>query len=94
MNEKVAIPHPEGKAGVSISRMKYDPMRAAIVEALRTQGDLTFHDLIRTVQQSLAGSFDGSISWYATWVKMDLEAHGVVVPVSGSKPARFHLAGE
>lgn len=75
MDEKIMTRHPDNsKAGVNISRKKYDTVRRAILSALRTRGPMTFTDLRNEVARTLAGNFEGSISWYSTTVKLDLEA--------------------
>lgn len=43
-------------------------------------------DLTEEVRHKLAGHFDGSISWYVTTVKLDLEARGMTERV----PRKLH----
>jgi len=83
--------HPQGKQGVNISRKKYDVVRAAIVDSVRTHSEITFADLVEDVRRRLAGQFDGSINWYVTTVKLDLEARGVVERIPGKSPQRLRL---
>ena len=90
--EKFMTSHPEkGKSGVSISKQKYDVMRAAILKALEEEDEPTFHELGDAVGNQLEGNFDGSIGWYYTTVKLDLEARGVIERVKGSRPQRLRL---
>ena len=81
--------HPAGKAGVNIDRQKYDVVREAILEAVRTNGTITFSDLTAEVRSRLEATFAGSISWYVTTVKLDLEARGEIVRVPKSKPQQL-----
>ena len=81
--------HPAGKAGVNIDRQKYDVVREAILEAVRTNGTITFGDLAAEVRSRLEATFAGSISWYVTTVKLDLEARGEIVRVPKSKPQQL-----
>ena len=83
--------HPAGKTGVNIDKHKYDTVREAILQALRVGGTLTFNDLTADVRNMLAGTFSGSISWYVTTVKLDLEARGEIVRVPKSSPQRLML---
>jgi hypothetical protein len=83
--------HPQGKQGVNISRPLYDTMRAAIIEALEKNGILTFAELTETVRTDLGNSFDGSINWYVTTVKLDLEARDVVERIPKSRPQKLRL---
>ena len=76
MNDKIETLHPEGKAGVNIDRSKYDQMVDAIRFVLRQRGPLPFMELVEAVQMELGGKFDGSIAWYCTTVKLDLQARG------------------
>ncbi len=74
MGEKIMTLHPQGLNGVRIERSKYEQVRWAIIQALQENSSLTFKELTRAVEQELTGQFDGSISWYCTTVKLDLEA--------------------
>ncbi len=83
--------HPAGKTGVYIERQKYDVVREAILEAVRTNGTITFGDLAAEVRSKLEATFAGSISWYVTTVKLDLEARGEIVRLQKSGPQRLTL---
>jgi hypothetical protein len=91
MSEKILTLHPQGKKGVNISRAKYDMVRQAIMTALSTQGDMTFRELMRKLEQELADNFDGSVPWYVTTVKLDLEARGVIRRLPQQSPQRLQL---
>lgn len=91
MDEKVLTLHPEGKQGVNISKDKYDAVREAIVNSLAARGEMGFWELVEQVRSTLEGRFDGSINWYVTTVKLDLEARGVVERLPGSGPQRLRL---
>lgn len=88
---RILTRHPQGKQGVNIETAKYEAMAAAIVAALREEGDLTFRELEQAVTRRLAGSFDGSIPWYLTTVKLDLEARQVLTRLGTRSPQRLHL---
>jgi hypothetical protein len=82
--EKILTLHPEeGKRGVNISRTKYEMVRQAILDAVRSQGTITYHGLVSLVEYSLRNRFEGSIPWYVTTVKLDLEARGEIERVAG-----------
>ena len=85
MSEKVQCLHPQGKQGVRIARSKYDPIRNAIMRALRDEGPCTFTDLVARVENRLENDFPGSVSWYTISVKLDLEARGEVERVKHGK---------
>jgi hypothetical protein len=92
MEEKIMTLHPkQGKNGVNISKRKYDIIREAIMEALGISEEMTFTELNGQVHDRLAGRFDGSISWYVTTVKLDLEARGVIERIPGSRPQRLRM---
>ena len=92
MEEKVLTLHPQGKSGVSISRAKYDTISRAIQDSLWAHQTMTFKELTEEVRRRLEGSFDGSISWYVTTVKLDLEARGAIERIPNSTPQRLRLA--
>ncbi len=92
MEERILTLHPEGKQGVNISKKKYEAIRLAILSILAEQDEILFKDLPAVVDRQLQGDFDGSISWYVTTVKLDLEARGLIVRVAQSSPQRLCLA--
>ena len=91
MEEKVMTLHPDGKSGVNISRAKYDQIRETIVSVLGERGEMTFTDLGAEMSNRLEGRFEGSISWYYTTVKLDLEARGVIERIDGRSSQRIRL---
>lgn len=91
MDEKILTQHPEGKTGVKISKTKYDQMRNAIIDALHTGGEMSFTELNAVVGAQLEGNFDGSIGWYFTTVKLDLEARGIVERLTNRTPQQIRL---
>ena len=86
MTEKIKTLHPQGKSGVSINKEKYDAVYATILEAIRDQGDITFAELTEAVGNKLEGNFDGSIGWYVTTVKLDMEARNVIERIPKQQP--------
>ena len=83
--------HPEGKQGVNISKVKYETIRQAILSILDEREEILFKDLPAAVEQQ-EPDFDGSITWYVTSVKLDLEARGLIIRVPKSSPQRLRLA--
>lgn len=93
MEEKILTLHPDkNKQGVRISKVKYDLMREAILRTLRSHGQLTYSELAEKVNSQLDGKFEGSIAWYVTTVKLDLEARKVIIRVSDTSPQKLQLA--
>ncbi|MEM6345756.1 MAG: hypothetical protein AAF927_17820 [Bacteroidota bacterium] len=86
MEDRILTLHPEGKAGVSISRDKYEQMRSAIVEIVEEKQSVGFSEMGDMLTSRLKDSFEGSILWYYTTVKLDLEARGEI--------ERFKLKGK
>lgn len=87
--------HPDpAKKGVNISQAKYDAVRRAILHTLEERGEMSFAELGRAVETALAGSFEGSVMWYYTTVKLDLEARGELQRVPGRRPQRVRLAAQ
>ncbi|MBC8344959.1 MAG: hypothetical protein ISR89_10285 [Candidatus Marinimicrobia bacterium] len=85
--------HPNpSKNGVNISKEKYDQMKGAILESIEMAGEIKFMtDLRHEVNRKLGKSFEGSIGWYLTSVKLDLEARGLIERVPGKKPQYLRL---
>ena len=90
--EKILTLHPEeGKQGVNISRTKYEMVRQAILDAIRSQGTITFQGLVSLVDYNLRNRFEGSIPWYVTTVKLDLEARGLIERIPGPGEQKLTL---
>jgi uncharacterized protein DUF6958 len=92
MKDTIRTLHPEKKQGVKISKEKYDIIRKAILSTLNAQKEISFMNLSRAVEKEVNGTFDGSVMWYVTTVKLDLEARGVVKRVPNSRPQLVKLA--
>ena len=91
MKDIIHTLHPEKKQGVNISKEKYEIIRKAILSTLRKQKEMTFMNLSRAVEKEVNGNFDGSVTWYVTTVKLDLEARGMVKRVPNSRPQLVKL---
>ena len=90
--EKILTLHPEeGKQGVNISRAKYDMIRQAILNAIRSQGSISFKGLVSLIDYNLRHRFEGSVSWYVTTVKLDLEARGEIERIPGEREQILRL---
>ena len=90
--EKILTLNPEeGKRGVNISRSKYEMVRQAILNAVRSQGSITYKGLVSLVEYKLRHRFEGSISWYVTTVKLDLEARGELERIDENGEQRLRL---
>jgi hypothetical protein len=83
--------HPEKKQGVNISKEKYEIIRKAILSTLCTQKEMTFMNLSRAVEKEVNGNFEGSVTWYVTTVKLDMEARGEIKRVPNSRPQVVRL---
>ncbi|WKZ34498.1 MAG: hypothetical protein QY332_12835 [Anaerolineales bacterium] len=79
------------KQAVRIEKAKYDIVRRAILENLQAFGPMTFMKLGGLVADQLQEDFDGSISWYYTTVKLDMEARGELRRVPKSRPQLVEL---
>jgi hypothetical protein len=90
-DEKIMTLHPQGKQGVNIDKGKYEVMKAAILEAIAANEGITFANLNKAVSQKLDGRFDGSIGWYLTTVKLDLEARNIIERIPNKSPQQLRL---
>ncbi len=92
MEQTILALNPDpSKQGVQISKAKYDVVRAAILDLLKVHGPMTFTQLGNLVEDSLHKTFDGSVMWYFTTVKLDMEARGEIRRVPRSNPQRVEL---
>lgn len=91
MTEKFFTVHPERKKGVNIDRGKYDMVREAILSAIKEHTVISFTNLMEEVGRRVDASSEGSIAWYTTSVKLDLEARGEIERISGRSPQQIRL---
>ncbi|MCK6539021.1 MAG: hypothetical protein L6Q26_03090 [Anaerolineales bacterium] len=92
MKETIRTLHPEKKQGVNISKDKYDIIRKAIFSTLKQNREMPFMKLARAVEKEMNGNFEGSVTWYVTAVKLDMEARGEIKRVPNSRPQLVRLA--
>ncbi len=91
MSERILTLHPEGKQGVNIEKYKYDLIKEAILISIKERGTILFQELPAAVETSLEEPFEGSIPWYTTTVKLDLEARGLIERIPGRSPQELRL---
>ncbi len=91
MKDTIRTLHPEKKQGVNISREKYEIIRKTIFSVLKQNKEMTFMKLARAVEKEVRGTFEGSVTWYVTTVKLDMEARGEVKRVPNSRPQLVKL---
>jgi len=92
--KRVQTRHPDPtKSMPVIDGWRYDAVRKAILSAVPKTGDgLLFKELPGRFRdllgpESLEGL--GSVSWYTTTVKLDLEPRGELKRVPGARPQRL-----
>lgn len=82
-----------GKRPTRIPRWKYDLVRQAILDCVPADGrGFAFKELPTAVARCLAPDERaslGSVSWYTTVVKLDLEVRGELRRLDGTRPQRL-----
>jgi hypothetical protein len=91
MKDTIRTLHPEKKQGVNISKEKYEIIRKAIFSVLKQNKEMTFMKLAGAVEKEVRETFEGSVTWYVTTVKLDMEARGEVKRVPNSRPQLVRL---
>ena len=83
-----------GKKGTRIAAWKYDLIHEAIRKCVpKNKKGVAFKELPRLVTRRLSAADRkrlGSVSWYTTTVKLDLEVRGELERIPGSSPQRLH----
>lgn len=86
-----------GTEGTRISRAKYDAAREALLAVIPpAPGSIAFSELPAAVRARLPGGEipgGGSVSWYVTVVKLDLEARGLIERLPGPGSQRLRRSG-
>jgi hypothetical protein len=88
--EKIQLLHPDpGKEAPRIDVWKYELVKTAILDTVpQNEEGVPFKTLAdRVAEQLSAEELEdlGSVGWYTTTVKLDLEARGLLKRVPGSK---------
>ena len=91
MTDRILTKHPEDKAGINIARDKYNAIRSGILGAIADHGELAFKELAAEVGRRVGPGFAGSVSWYVTTVKLDLEARGEIKRIPNQRPQKLQL---
>ncbi len=95
-SEKVVAETPTpGKQPTRIDRWKYDLVRFAILAVVPSDKyGLEFNELPQLVEAQISEDDLkrlGSVSWYTTTVKLDMEVKGEIERIPASKPQRLRL---
>jgi len=91
-DDKIMMRNPNtGRDDMRIDRAVYEPVRDAILAGLADEGELTNAQMHEEIERRTPAELwvDRSMLWYATTVKLHLEAEGMIV-VQGS-PQRLAL---
>jgi hypothetical protein len=91
---KIQLKHPDpAKSAPRISAHKYDLVKTALLSVIPADAPgVRFSDLPALVEARLTPEeihLIGSIAWYVTTVKLDLEARGDIGRVPGASPQRL-----
>ncbi len=78
--ERISLENPNTGGNLRIRKLYYDHVRDAILHAINEAGELKFSDLANQVLARTPTELwaDASVGWYATSVKLDLEAKGLI----------------
>ncbi|NDJ36171.1 MAG: hypothetical protein GYB64_16060 [Chloroflexi bacterium] len=94
-DDKILALNPDpDKTGVNVDRVKYEQIKTAMLAALDEEGEIPFKRLSEEVEARLNSPFKGSVGWYTTTVKLDLEARGLIERVPGNKNQVVRLKGD
>ncbi len=95
MSAYVTTLHPfEGQQGKTIEKTKYRQIKRAIISVLGTNKEVCFMKLVEDVRSMMVDSFDGSVSWHVSVVKLDLEASEKIVCVRAGDGQHISLNAE
>jgi hypothetical protein len=86
--EHIQTLHPlPGKTNKRISLQKYQVIREALLDILRTI-EPSHTELMEALYIRVKDHFEGGVQWYGETVKLDLEARGMIERI-GAKPERY-----
>jgi hypothetical protein len=89
MSEKILTLNPDpAKKGVNIDKDKYDFIRSEILKLLRETGPISAMQVVKQLDARIGDEqFGASVGWYATAVRLDMEARNeIAYDRSAKKP--------
>ena len=93
--ERIQMKHSDpSKKTVTMEKQKYDALRDALRNVMKTGKEMTFAEMVKGVSTRFAKNktdFKGSVQWHLAWVQMDLEAKKELVKNTGVSPQTFRL---
>jgi hypothetical protein len=81
METSIALLHPAGKKAIRMDGQKYEQLQKGILNVLSKKINLTHTEMLHEIKEYFSTSkpsFVGSVEWHMEWVKLDLEARGVI----------------
>jgi hypothetical protein len=79
--KKVIVTHPRTGTERKFDPAIYEPVKAAILESLKSSKGKTFtelsDDVVKIIRKKMPG-FKKSIPWYTISIRLDLETRGIV----------------
>lgn len=89
--EKFLTLHPSGKQGTNILKRRYTLVADAMMAAIKARGTATLWELVEALEDQIGDQLDGSMPWYVTTVKLDLEARGAIERVPKTSPHQVRI---
>jgi len=94
MEQKIKLIHPEDKKSVTMDSGKYNILKSAVMECLKTVSELTHQELKKAVTDYLEKNkiqFTGSVPWHLEWVKLDLIARKEIKRIITKSTVKYSL---
>ncbi|MCJ7467242.1 MAG: hypothetical protein MUO53_11195 [Maribacter sp.] len=95
MATKIQLIHPAGKKAVRMEDAKYEIIKKYLLQYLNSKGEATQNELQNSVEGAFKKDhviFEGTIGWHTEWVKLDLEARGIIKRHADRNPATYSMA--
>ncbi len=88
MDDKILTKNPDpNKKGVKIDKDRYDFVRGEILALLKEKGPMGAMTMVQEMDERLGGDEKAgfSVGWYATAIRLDMEARGELIYNRGDK---------
>jgi len=95
--DKIQLVHPEGKKAISMDKIKYNILKASLLDCLKIKQPLSFTELLHEVAQDLVKKnlkVQGKLEWNLFWVTLDLVTKKKVVNDRTVSPILYTLYNE